>query len=185
MMPRRSKLCVLAAGLLLILYAVAARAEIGEPREYAIKATYIYKFAPFVEWPDAAFASPSSTIELCVVGADPFGTMLEQAVEGQRIHERPIVLRHVATASRDSGCHIMYVGGSPQQSVAEALGAVRGAPVLTITDAALDADAKGIIHFVVRDNRVRFDIDDHAASENGLVLSSKVLSLALSVKPRA
>jgi hypothetical protein len=57
--------------------------------------------------------------------------------------------------------------------------------VLTITDSARNARAKGIVHFVLRDNRVRFEIDEQAAAENGLVISSKVLGLAISVRPRA
>ena len=56
--------------------------------------------------------------------------------------------------------------------------------MLTVTDAAVSRDEKGIVHFVIHDDRVRFEIDDRAAAENGLMISSKVLSLALSVTPR-
>jgi hypothetical protein len=79
----------------------------------------------------------------------------------------------------------MFVSGSDAQSVPDGLAAVRGMPILTITDAARDADAKGIIHFVIRDNRVRFEIDDRTAAESGLSISSKVLSLAVAVRPRS
>jgi len=57
------------------------------------------------------------------------------------------------------------------------------APVLTVTDSIDALDAKGMINFVVADNRVRFEIDDAAARRSGLVISSKLLSLALSVRP--
>lgn len=153
--------------------------------EYPVKATYLYKFGPFVEWPDAAFASPSSSVNLCVVGDDPFGGILDRAVAGQQIGERSIVVRRVRTLERDSGCHIAYIAGSDAQSVEEALNAARGTHALTVTDAASDAEAKGIIHFVVQDNRVRFEIDDRAAAENRIAISSKLLNLALSVRPRA
>ena len=58
-----------------------------------------------------------------------------------------------------------------------------GKPVLTVTDAADDAGAKGMINFVIAAGRVRFEIDDVAARAGGLVISSKLLSLAVSVKP--
>jgi hypothetical protein len=161
----------------------AARAE-SDALEYAVKATYLYKFGPFIDWPDAAFESPSSAVNLCVVGDDPFGKILDRAVIGQRIGVRPIVVHRLRATGRDSGCHIMYIAGSDIQSVAEALDAVRGTPVLTITDSARDASAKGIVHFVILENRVRFEIDDYAASVNGITISSKVLSLATSVRPR-
>lgn len=179
----RRSVSALTVCLLALLPAPAARAE-DESLEYAVKATYLYKFAPFVEWPDRAFDSPSSPLDLCVVGDDPFGRILDRAVEGQRIGQRPIEIRRLRTVGRDSGCDIMYVAGSPAQPAAEILETVRGTPVLTVTDAARDGDAKGIIHFVIYDDRVRFEIDDQTAAENGLMISSKVLSLALSVRPR-
>ena len=62
------------------------------------------------------------------------------------------------------------------------LEALRGSPVLTVGDA--KESGGGIVTFVVKDNRVRFTVDDEAAAQNGLVISSKLLSLALNVKPR-
>jgi hypothetical protein len=40
-----------------------------------------------------------------------------------------------------------------------------------------------MINFIVADNRVRFEIDEAAARRNGLQISSKLLSLAASVRP--
>lgn len=153
--------------------------------EYAVKAAYLYKFAPFVEWPPGAFDGASGAVNLCVVGFDPFGPILDETVEGQAIGGRPIALRRLPTVDADAGCHILYAGGSPAQPIPGILDAVAGTPVLTFTDATLTPDDKGIVHFVVQENRVRFEIDDQAAAENGLLISAKVLSLALSVKPRS
>ena len=52
-----------------------------------------------------------------------------------------------------------------------------------ITDAARTHDG-AIIRFVVEANRVRFDIDVAAASENGLSISSRLLGLARNVRQR-
>jgi hypothetical protein len=41
-----------------------------------------------------------------------------------------------------------------------------------------------VISFVVASNRVRFDIDDALASQGGLIISSKLLGLARTVKQR-
>ena len=46
------------------------------------------------------------------------------------------------------------------------------------------ANAPGMINFVLKDNRVRFIVDDDAAAQSGLTISSKLLSVALAVKPR-
>jgi hypothetical protein len=150
--------------------------------EYAVKATYLYKLAPFVEWPAQAFPAPASPLTLCVQGEDPFGAVLDRAVAGQRLGAHPIVVRRLEAVDAGSGCQILYAGGGRRQSAADALRAVHGSAVLTVTDGARGTGARGIIHFVLKDNRVRFDIDGEAASENGLTISSKLLSLALSVR---
>lgn len=185
---RRMRRCWLAAAACLLASLAAAPAlaqSPGNPLELAVKATYLYKFGPFVNWPQTVFDSASSPVVLCVVGEDPFRAVLDEAVAGQKIGERPLALNRLSRLERQSGCHIAYISGSPAQSVDAALDAVRGAPVLTFTDAARGSAAKGIIHFVVSDDRVRFEIDEYAAAENGITISSKVLSLAISVRPRS
>jgi hypothetical protein len=149
--------------------------------ETAIKATYLYKFAPFVEWPDSAFAGPTGPFVLCVVGDDPFGAVLDRAVKGLRVGDRPLVVRRMDTVQRNAGCQIAYLGGSPAQSVADGVKALKGAPVLTVADG---PGAGAMIDFELRDQRVRFDIDDAAAADAGLNISSKLLSLAIEVQRR-
>lgn len=152
--------------------------------EYAVKAAYLYKVAPFVEWPANAFPGGSGPLSICVQGADPFGAALDHAVAGQRVGAHPIMVRRMDSVSAENGCQILYAGGSRRQSVADALRAVHGAPVLTVTDGERPPASRGVIHFVLKDGRVRFDIDAQAASENGLSISAKLLSLALSVRMR-
>ncbi len=155
------------------------------PPDYAVKATFLYKFEPYVTWPAPASPPAAGAFNICVVGDDPFGRLLDQAVSGERVSGRPILVRRMGVVDRGQGCQIVYLTGSRTQSVADALRSVRGSPVLTVTDADSSSNAKGIIHFVVRDSRVRFEIDDQTAAQNGLVISSKLLGLALSTRPRS
>jgi len=173
------------AGLLVILPA-AATAGGGGPAslEYPVKATYLYKFAPFVTWPEAAFEAPNSPFVLCVAGEDPFGPLLDQATAGQRVGQHPIIVRRLQRVDRGVNCHILFVGASRGQTATDALAAVKGAPVLTVTDSALADSNAGVIQFVVKDNRVRFSIDGQAAAQSGLLISSKLLSLALALPKR-
>jgi hypothetical protein len=158
-----------------LLVAASAHA-VDRSLELAVKAAFLHKFASFVEWPAGTFETATSPFHLCVVGPDPFGGRIEQAVSGQSVGGHPIVLRHFARAE-PRACHTMFISGSASQSTAEALNAVRGTPTLTVTDSAIGSTA-GIVHFVIVDDRVSFDIDNVAAERNGLVISSKLLALA-------
>lgn len=150
--------------------------------ESAVKATYLYKFAPFVRWPASAFPSPTSPFHLCVVGNDPFGRVLEQAVSGQRLDGHPMAVRRLRSAESAAGCHILYFGDAASRSSADTLRTLKGAPVLTVSDQSRAVQG-AIIQFIVMNGRVRFDIDTSAAAANGVTISSKLLSLAVSARP--
>lgn len=181
--PRRLGWAILAV-LAAALAAGAASAAEDNALENSVKAAYLSKFGNFVHWPDSAFASPASALSLCVAGDDPFGEALDKAVSGQHVAGRTLEVRRIKTVERNSGCQIVFIGGSRAQSVAQALETVRGTSVLTVTDAKSDDNAAGIVRLVVKDNHVRFDIDDQAAAQSGLTISSELLKLALTVKPR-
>jgi hypothetical protein len=166
--------------------ALAGQARAGGPpaaSEYTVKAAYLSKFGAFVDWPPNAFASPNSPIVICVAGEDPFGPVLDQTVGGQRIGPRGIEIRRMERVERNPGCQILYIGGSRRQSAAEALKNVQGAPVLTVTDGRRNGPP-GIIEFTVSNNHVRFSVDPDAASQCGLTISSKLLSVAVAVRNR-
>jgi len=170
----------LAAPLAVLLHAAAAPPALAQtPLEVAVKATDLYKFAAFVDWPPSAFAGPAEPAVVCVAGDDPFGAILDQAVRGQRIGARPIVVMRLDRVERGAPCTILFAAPSRRQPPAEALDRVRGQPVLTVTDDADDPAARGMIDFVLRDGRVRFRIDPRAAERSGLSISSKLLGLAL------
>ena len=165
---------------LLFAMATLAHAGVGHAQtlEYAVKANYLVRFAVFVEWPSRAFASPEAPVVICVTGRDPFGAVLTDAADAHTAEGRRIVARALRSADRVAGCHMVYVGAATPGEVVAAVERTRG--VLLITDQAVSA-RRGAIHFVVASGRVRFHIDNDAAIRAGLNISSRLLSLALSV----
>jgi hypothetical protein len=147
--------------------------------EDAVKATYLYKFAPFVSWPQAAFRPDAGAFNLCVSGADTVTALLPEAVAGQQVAGRPILIHRLADNEAPAACQILYVANSP--AAAPQLGAARGKPILTVTPD--DVADHGIIRLTVIDHHVRFDVDEKLAGDSGLAISSKLLSLAHAVTP--
>jgi len=160
----------------------AAKAQ-STPLETQVKATFLAKFAAYVNWPPEAMGTPDAPIQLCVVGRDPFGPELDRAVAHQHVDLHGFAVRRLAGTSGAAGCHVAFLGGSPSQSVVAMAEALRGKPVLTVTDADL-GPGRGMVHFLLKDGRVRFHIDDARAAQGNLAISARLLSLALSVKPR-
>jgi hypothetical protein len=156
----------------------------GEDRslEYAVKATYVYKFAPFVQWPGAAFESNASPVVLCVLSSDTVFTLVDEAVRGRTVDGRSIVVQRVSPPLRDVRCHILYVASTRAATLKHALDAVRGHAVLTVADEAPEDIDGAVINLVTVDGRVRFEVDLRAAAENGIDVSSKLLALAIDVR---
>ena len=150
----------------------------AEASEAAVKATFLVKFGAYVTWP-----TPGESLTICAVGRDILGTALEQAAKDQQVDGRAVVVHRLETIAPDSGCDIAYLAGSSRQSVKVALAALQSAPVLTVTDSRLSND-RGMVHFQIIQRRVRFHVDDQAAADSGLVISSKLLGIAMSVHPR-
>mgnify|MGYP001546898034 CR=1 FL=1 len=139
----------------------------------AVKAAYLTKFAPFVEWP-ASSQQPDSPFVICIIGRDPFGDVLDRIAAGQKFGTHPIAIKRIQAMQSD--CRIVYAGSSTD--AAKMSDAARKEPVLTVSDADTDGGAHGIICFVREKDHVRFDIDAGEARQHGLVMSSKLLDLA-------
>lgn len=167
---------IFGAGLLLTPAAVGAQAT-----DMAVKAAFLPRFARYVTWPPSAMPQGADPFVLCVLGKDPFGGMLDQAVRTQSVDGRRIIVRRMDSTAAAGGCHIAFVQGSRARPAGQMIAALDGKPVLTVTDAASGAQ-RGIIHFVVMSGRVRFFIDQSAAARRGLTVSSRLLALAVGVR---
>ena len=149
--------------------------------EQDVKATFLYRFASFVTWPSDAFPNPQERMRICIVGADPFGALITRAAADQSAQGRTFEVDRLTDPAAARRCHIVYAVGNLAE---ETLHAVHGLPVLTVTDASSGGGVRGIIHFVVVDDRVRFHVDEARAAESNLAISSRLLSVAVSVRRR-
>jgi hypothetical protein len=149
--------------------------------EYAVKAAFLYNFAKFVEWPADAFRGPRDPMTLCVLGEDPLAGEIEQTVGGKTAMGRQIVVRRFTGLAGLAECRILFVSSSEEPRLDQILAAVAGRAVLTVGEEEAFTRAGGIISFVVRQNRVRFQIDRAAAARAGLSISSRLLELAETV----
>lgn len=154
------------------------------PTEYQLKAVFLMNFAKFVEWPATALRPGQSALTICVLGEDPFGHDLDDAVRGQTAADRAIAVRRISQISREETCHVLFVSSPERERAERALATVRNAPVLTVSEGDDFVVAGGIIALVIEDNKVRFDINLDAAEHAGLKVSSKLLKLARNVRER-
>jgi hypothetical protein len=76
-------------------------------------------------------------------------------------------------------CQLVFIGQT--DSFDETLWMLKEQPVLTVSDTAAFTEKGGMIQFKLVDNKIRFRVNVDAARTAGLTISSKLLSLAISV----
>jgi hypothetical protein len=146
-------------------------------REYDLKAVFLYNFATFVEWPEAARPPAGAPIVIGVLGRDPFGTALDEVINGEKLNGHPLQVRRCKSADEARECHILFISASEASHVGDILQALKGRPVLTVGDMPRFLEMGGIIAFST-DARLQLHVNAPAARQAGLNISSKLLRVA-------
>jgi hypothetical protein len=150
--------------------------------EYQVKAFFLYNFARYVEWPPESFKGRNDPIVICILGQNPFGGALEQAVAGRVVEGRPFVVRQISDVPPGSSCHILFINSSERKRFRSFAGRLKGSAVLSVGESPGFTADGGVVNFKLEDGKVRFEIDVDAAAREHLRISSKLLSLAQVVR---
>lgn len=150
----------------------------GGVAEYDVKATFLYDFARFVDWPANTTALNRSPFVLCIVGTDPFGSALDRIVRGQRIDQHEIVIRRLSNLDDLTICQIAFVSRAENKNLSGILNRLKGSSTLVVGDAQDFARRGGGIQLYLEDNAVHFSINVDAVQRSHLAISSNVLALA-------
>ena len=167
-----------AAVLLLSACMLNSRATPPASTEYEVKAAYLLNFGRFVRWPGARAVASGQTFPVCVMGEDPFGAILDATVRDEKIENLAVIASRVSTPQEASGCKILFLSRSEQGQARKTMAALKNAGVLTVSDMPDFLERGGIIQFVIRGNKVRFEVNLDNAQEAGLTLSSDLLKVA-------
>lgn len=175
---RRVRLWMDVALAAMLLTGTATRAD--NLAEDKAKAGFIFNFTKYTEWPSAALSG--AELLVCGLGAQPLSGKLA-ALQGQQVQGRTIQIRSPARQWEWRDCHVLFVAADDAQRIDVVLRNTAQHPVLTISDAPDFVQSGGMIGLKLRGGRIRFDINQGAARQAGLKLSSQLLKLADEVLP--
>jgi hypothetical protein len=145
--------------------------------EYEVKAVFLYNFARFVEWPETAFTNSEAPFVIVVAGEDPFGQALDDAVAGEQVRNRRLIVKRIRSSDPIPDCHLLFISRSEKDRLAEISRGLRRQPTLIVADTPRGAERGAMVNLVVQDS-VRMEINQLAAEAAGLHISSKLLGLA-------
>jgi hypothetical protein len=175
--PRSGHGLLLALALLLAWPVTGNGSDDSLQTEYRVKTAFLYNFARFVTWPEI----PHEQFTLCVLGSNLLGEHTHTLLD-KTVHDRQLRVLHLNGPSMLDQCQVVFIGEAYTQRLHEVMPALRGLPVLTVSDIEGFVARGGMIGFRLIDNRVRFEINTVAANNAGLSISSKLLTLASSIR---
>lgn len=159
----------------------AHRLVAQEVEEYAVKAAFTFNFVRFTQWPDIAFKTETEPIELCFTGNSRVALQFN-ALNGKTHGKQTISVRALSSLDQCQECNVVFISQDTDPSVSkEILLKTKGRPVLTIGETRGFASLGGVINFFSKQDRLQFEINPTAAKNQGLTLSSRLLSLAVIV----
>lgn len=177
--PRLVALLAYACALVLA-SAVAAQSTGGLER--SVKAAFIYKFLAFVDWPEESFVRHDSALVIGVHNADDIAAELEPMVQGRTVGGHPVELRRVKAGDSLTGLHVLFIGRTEGARFVQLARAAQQQSILTLSESPGALELGSVINLLVADGRVRFEVALDTAEKSRLKLSSRLLSLAVSVR---
>jgi len=144
-----------------------------------IKAAYIYQLTHFVSWPDTP--STDTTFSICILGQEPITR--ELAPLNQRPKDKYLIkVRSLRKVQDAADCKILYIAKSKNHQYQAILlylnTKLQGKPILTVSSIPDFAANGGMIGFVIRNNKVRLEINPAHARHIKVKLSAKLLDVA-------
>ncbi len=145
------------------------------PTENQVQAVFLYNFSRFVEWPPQAFGAPGDPFVIGIVGSDPFGAHLDEAVHNEQINGHTLAVRRFRSISELANCQILFIDRSEIANLGQILAALDHHSTLTVSQADGAAQRGVMIQLATENSRIHLRINVDSARAAGLTISSKLL----------
>jgi len=153
--------------------------------EYSVKAAFLYNFARYVKWPAAVLGDKHAPLVVAVLGKNPFDKILEDAFKGKRVGERELIVKYFENQASLKDCHMLFVPQSEEPGLEKIRENYKDQPVLLVSESISAAQRGAQVGFYLENSKVRFAINEGAAKQARLEVSSELLKLAKIVKCEA
>lgn len=147
-----------------------------EALAYEIKATYLFNFAKFIDWPVGKLEK--DPISLCVMGKESVKISLEKLALGKFIKNRPLEVRQLDSINEIKSCHILFIGAAESKNLPEILRKIRFEKVLSVGDTSDFIEQGGQVQFFVKEDKIAFEVNLPALEQAGLKIDARVLNIA-------
>ena len=153
------------------------RSQTVQLAEYKIKAVFLFNFTQFVEWPEDAFSHYNDPLVIGILGKNPFGNYINEAVAGEKMGNHPLTIVRYNNVDEITNCQMLFINLN-DANLTDILSSLNNRSILTVSDSPNFIQSGGMIEFVTMNNKIKLQINPGKAKAAGLNISSKLLSVA-------
>jgi hypothetical protein len=151
--------------------------------ESTLKSVFIEKFTRFIEWPSGSDVTDINTpFIIGIYGDTEIKEKLEDIYKDEYILNKTVEIKELALKSV-SDCHILIIADNKIGDMDKIQNQIKGSPVLTIGESEDFAEKGSMIAYTLKDNKIRFIINQKKAVDSGFKISHLLLNLAEVINP--
>jgi hypothetical protein len=146
-----------------------------------LESAYLYNFLLFAHWPheNEAEASGPLAMTICIVGDDAlaanFAPVVDKTIKDTKYLLKVKTIRTPLPPADLKGCALLFIAAQAPDPLPEILAQVKGLPILTVSDRPDFATMGGMLALVEQNGKLRWRINQGAATLVGLRFDAQLL----------
>lgn len=150
-----------------------ATAQVSSYKAYTL---FVYNFTKYIQWPDGAI---KNEFIIGVFGQCPITQELQKMGEAKKAGDKTIRVVELSEETLDNEVHILFVPEQKSSQLPTILTAVKGKPVLLVSDKAGLAEKGAGISFLSDNNNLKFQMNSASIASQNLKVSKTLEALAV------
>ncbi|HEY0655046.1 MAG TPA: YfiR family protein [Chryseosolibacter sp.] len=164
-----------AALLVILLSGVAIHDATAQVSNYKAYTLFVYNFTKYIQWPDGSI---KDDFVIGVFGKSPILEELQKMGEVKKAGDKNIRVVEISEATLGSDIHILFVPEQKSNQIATILTAVKGKPVLLVSDKPGLVEKGAGISFLSDHNNLKFELNSNSIANQNLKISKTLEALA-------
>ncbi|MCW8929682.1 MAG: YfiR family protein [Gammaproteobacteria bacterium] len=146
--------------------------------EDKIKASYVFNFIRFIDWPLNQRIESSKPIVVCVINKNNQFIKAFSPVVGKEVKGHLLTFRKISEPYDISKCHLLYIDKAEKNLISQLLPKIKKYNILSISDMNAFCSMGGMIGMVTKKGKVKVEINLSVAKAAGFKINSNLLEVA-------
>ncbi len=142
-----------------------------------VMAVYIYNFTKFLSWP----TYDSESFHISILGKNKIIEPLNKIAEKEKVNGKRIIINEIKDLNNLKNGSILFISTDDDNMLPSILKKAAEKKILTISSSKGFAGKGVCINFIFVDDKIKFEINQKAIEEAGIIPNTRLLSLALKV----